>query len=180
MRSIVFLMSMSVSLAVGAECFVRTATVSTSTVQRVADIKETRLPYNGLRKCIAQMRVLVDNDWQTVEGEGVAETDQQACQLARDFSQARLLIPAETTVSTESTMICSDEPKIRIRESVRVGEWVRESELRPMTGRDRPFRYQGQTCRWFLHQEPHLGKIIGFAGIMCKLRPNEWQVIDLF
>jgi len=183
MRPLITAIVMAMSASAGAECYVRSATVvsGASQLQRIADVRETKLPYNGLRKCIAQMRVQVDGAWQDAEGEGIAETDQQACSRARDIAQARFLIPVEDpVVNSESSMVCTDAPSIRIRERIRVGDWIEESEVGVFHRYPQPFRYQGTDCKWFTHREAHLGKPVGFAGIMCTMRPGKWQVIDLF
>lgn len=183
MRSLTAAVLVLMSASAGAECFVRTATVTSGTaqVQRVADYRETKLPYNGLRKCIVQMRVQQDNEWIDAEGDGVAQSDEQACANARDLAQAKILIPVDNpVVNAESSMVCTDAPQIKLREKIRVGDWVRESEVGVFHGRPMPFKYQGTQCKWFTHREAHLNKMVSFAGIMCAMKPNQWQVVDLF
>lgn len=168
--------------SVNAECYLRSATVVSGTpkVQRVSDVKETKLPYNGLRKCIAQMRIQVNNEWLNAEGEGIAETDGQACSDARELAQARFLIPVDNpVVNAESSMVCNEAPPTRIREKIRVGDYVLESEVGVFHSKPKPFRYQGSQCKWFTYKEIHLGKPVGFAGIMCIMQ-SQWQVVDLF
>ena len=183
MRPLITAIALAVATSVSAECYVRTATVSTgsSQLQRVNIVKEEKLPYNGLRKCIATMRVQVSGEWQDAEGEGIAETDQQACSQARDIAQARFLIPVEDpVVNSESSMVCTDAPPIKIRERIRVGDWIEESEVGVFHRYPQPFRHQGTDCKWFSHREAHLGRPVGMAGIMCTMRPGKWQVVDLF
>ena len=183
MRPLITAIALAVSASAAAQCYVRSATVvsGASQLQRIADIKEIKLPYNGLRKCIATMRVQINNEWQDAEGEGIAETDQQACSNARDIAQARFLIPVDDpVVNSESSMVCTDAPPIRIRERIRVGDWIQESEVGVFHRYPRPFRHQGTECKWFSHKEAHLGKPVGFAGIMCTMQPGKWQVVDLF
>jgi hypothetical protein len=170
------------SASVSAECFVRTATVATGkNQQRVADIQYTKLPYNGLRKCVARMRIQVDSTWEDAEGEGVAETDAQACKQARDILQVQYLAPVEpATVNAESSMVCSDAPTVKVREKVKIGDWVQESEVMPFRQYPKPFAYNGTTCKWFSYREAHQGRPVSFAGIMCIMQPNQWQVVDLF
>lgn len=183
MRSLTATMLVFLSASATAECYLRTATVTsgTSPVQRVTDYKETKLPYNGLRKCVVQMRVQMDNEWIDAEGEGVADTDLQACTNARDLAQARILVPVDNpVVNAESSMVCTDAPQIKMREKIRIGDWIRESEVSVFHSRPTPFKYLGTECKWFTHREAHLGKMVSFAGIMCAMKPNQWQVVDLF
>ena len=127
------------------------------------------------------MRVQLDNEWIHAEGEGVADSDEQACANARDIAQAQILVPVENpVVNAESSMVCTDAPQIKPRERVRIGDWVRESEVGVFHSHPRPFSYQGTQCRWFTHREAHLGKMVSFGGIMCAMKPDQWQVIDLF
>lgn len=170
------------STAVSAECYLRSATVVSgqAQLQRITDIKETKLPYNGLRKCIASMRVQIHNEWTDAEGEGVAETDEQACSTARNIAQARFLIPVvDPVVNAESSMVCNEAPAIKIRKNIKIGDYVLESEVGVFHRYPKPFRYQGGQCKWFTYKEPHLGKPVGFAGIMCIMQ-DQWQVVDLF
>ena len=53
MRPLITAIALAVSTSAVAECYLRSATVVAGTVgvQRIADVKETKLPYNGLRKC---------------------------------------------------------------------------------------------------------------------------------
>jgi hypothetical protein len=183
MRSLTAAVLLVASASVAAECYLRSATVvsSKANVQRVADVKETKLPYNGLRKCIAQMRIQVNNEWTDAEGEGVAETDEQACSNARELAQARFLTPVTNpVVNAESSMVCTDAPQLKFRERVRVGDLVRESEVGVHHGYPNPFRHKGTQCKWFIHSEAHLGKLVSFGGIMCATRSEQWQVVDLF
>jgi len=162
---------------------VRTATVASgkSQAQRVADVKYTRLPYNGLRKCIARVRVQVNNTWEDAEGEGVAETDAQACNQARDILNVQYLSPVDPErVNAESSMVCSDAPAVRLREKVKNGDWLSESEVMPFAEYPKPFNYNGTTCKWFAYREAHQGRPVSFAGVMCMMQPNRWQVVDLF
>lgn len=164
-----------------AECYARTATVATGKAQRIADVQYTKLPYNGLRKCIARVRVQVDNTWEDAEGEGVAETDAQACNNARDILKMQFLTPVNpSTVNTESSMVCTDAPAIKVREKIKIGDWVQESEVMPFRQFPKPFTHNGTTCKWFSYREAHQGRPVGFAGIMCKMQSKQWQVVDLF
>lgn len=183
MRSLIAALLAAMSVYANAECFMRTATVTSGNaqVQRVTDYKETKLPYNGLRKCIAQMRVQLDSEWIDAEGEGVAETNEKACANARDIAQAKILVPVDNPViNTESSMVCTDAPKVSLRKHLRVGDFVRESEVDVFRSKPHPFAYQGTHCKWFIHREPHLGKMVSFGGVMCLVKSTQWQVIDLF
>jgi len=182
-RALIVALFATVPTLTNAECFMRTATVTSGTaqVQRVTDYKETKLPYNGLRKCIAQMRVQMDSEWFDVEGEGVAETNEQACASARDLARAKILVPVDNPiVNSESSMVCTDAPKRTLRKTVRVGDFIRESEVDVFRSKPNLFNFQGTQCKWFIHREAHLGKLVSFGGIMCLVKQNQWQVIDLF
>jgi hypothetical protein len=181
--SAVLLSLLVLSATASAECFVRTATVSKgqSKPQRIADVKYTKLPYNGLRKCVATMRIQVDSGWEDAESEGVAETDAQACANARNILNVQYLAPVNPeSVDAESSMVCSDAPKVSIREKIKIGDWVQESEVMPFRQFPKPFKHNGTTCKWFSYREAHYGRPVGFAGVMCEMQKNHWQVVDLF
>lgn len=175
--------SILVSTSAVAECYVRTATnvKGRAAVQRVADVQYTKVPFNGLRKCTAQMRVQINGKWQDAEGEGVAETDTLACENARDIAKAKILLPVENaSVDTESNMVCTDEPVVKPVEKVRINDWVKESELAIYKPYPKPFWYNGMWCKWFSYKEAHLGRPVAFAGVMCEMQKGRWQVVDLF
>lgn len=165
-----------IATAASAECYIRSSTVSSK--QKTVDVKEKKFAFNGARRCEVTMRVLVGRDWHDADGVGEGETDAEACKNARE--DAKFLLPDSTVVNTESSMVCTDEPKLTLKSRIRIGDWVRESEVAPFPRKTEPFVYQGTPCKWFLHKEPHLGKVVGFAGIICQTRPGHWQVIDLF
>ena len=168
--------------AANAECYFRSA-ISVSgkkAIQRVDDVREKKFPYNGLRKCVVTMRAQIDNQWQDVEGEGVADNYTEACRQAKEFVNLQTLRPTDGVIDTESSMVCSDEPKTTYKTKIKVGDWLKESEVPVFHSFPKPFKHVGSRCKWFPYKETHLGKVVGFAGIMCELRPGEWQVVDLF
>jgi hypothetical protein len=81
-------------------------------------------------------------------------------------------------MSVEQNMVCTDQPVIQVR-SVKRGEMVRESEVRPHPYFPKPFAYRTATCRWFIEPEVHPGRdLLQRQGIICQTNGNEWQVID--
>jgi hypothetical protein len=43
----------------------------------------------------------------------------------------------------------------------------------------RSFTHNGTVCRWFLDNELKDNNVIGYQGIICKVRDN-WTVVDKF
>jgi hypothetical protein len=43
----------------------------------------------------------------------------------------------------------------------------------------RSFTHNGTTCKWFLDNELKDNNVIGYQGIICKVKGN-WTVVDKF
>jgi hypothetical protein len=95
-----------------------------------------------------------------------------------DSSRAHLLSRTDAgNLNIESNMVCDDRPAIQVR-NVRVGELVRESEVRPHPNFPKPFKYRTAQCRWFIEPEPRNSDLLQRQGIICQSAGNEWRVID--
>ena len=91
------------------------------------------------------------------------------------------MVPIENpTINAESSMVCTDAPPVQIREKIKIGDWIKESEVEIYHPYPKPFNYKGALCKWYNHKELHQERVVGFAGIICVMKPGQWQVVDKF
>jgi hypothetical protein len=153
------------------------------TITSVADIEPMVVPISATQnKCIVNFRAQVNGKWITAEGEktGVKTiSERELCAGAMDQGRIQILSRANGgRIDVEQNMVCNDQPVIQVK-SVRRGEMVRESEVRPHPHFPKPFAYRTATCRWFIEPEVHPGRdLLQRQGIICQVNGNEWQVVD--
>lgn len=167
------------------ECYMRSAVTNQTTmsITAVADVESLVVPISATQnKCIATFRAQVNGDWITAEGERVGLktiSEQDLCAGAVDSGRIQMLSRANGgNMAIEQNMVCNDQLEIKVR-TVKRGEMVRESEVRPHPNFPRPFTYRTAQCRWFIEPEVHPGRdLLQRQGIICQVNGNEWQVID--
>lgn len=167
------------------ECYVRSAVTNQTTmsITAVADVEPLVVPISFTQnKCIVSFRAQVNGEWITAEGEKVGpktQSEQELCRSAVDSGRIQILSRANGgNLAVEQNMVCNDQPEIKVR-SVKRGEMVRESEVRPHPNFPRQFVYRTAQCRWFIEPEVHPGRdLLQRQGIICQVNGNEWQVVD--
>lgn len=177
-----------VSTTAMADCYVRVSTNLTKQTlnSRPTDIMQfvTTAPqgYN----CVLRYRIHINDSWQTVEGEGTAKTETEACVQAIRPERAGILQEIELDkVNTDTRLVCSDREMIQVRK-VKIGEKIWESETDiHILPQERPyFTYKGTTCRWFIEREGQRQNMILYQGIICKTNNqnsnSRWLVVDKF
>ena len=167
-----------------AECFVRSAMTSQTraSITAIADVDPFVVPIsNTQNKCMVNYRAQVNGNWVTVEGTSVGSrslSEEELCRGAIDSSRAQLLSKTNAgNLNIETNMVCDERPAIQVR-NVRIGETVRESEVRPHPNFPKPFRYRTAQCRWFIEPEPRNSDLLQRQGIICQSIGNNWIVID--
>lgn len=175
---------MAPTLAQATECYVRTAmsAQASASISRVADVQPLVVPISATQnKCFVTYRALINDQWHTLEGESVGPkslSEQELCATAMDRSRAQILSRANpTNMSVETKMVCDERPQVKVK-NVKVGDMVRESEVRPHPNFPKPFTYRTAQCRWFI--EPELGQhdLLQRQGIICRSHGDTWRVID--
>lgn len=167
------------------ECYVRSAVTNQTTmsITAVADVEPLVVPISATQnKCFVTFRAQVNGDWITAEGEKVGPrtiSEKELCASALDSGRIQILSRAGGgNLAVEQNMVCNDQPEIRVR-TVKRGEMVRESEVRPHPNFPRTFVYRTAQCRWFIEPEVHPGRdLLQRQGIICQVSGNEWQVVD--
>lgn len=171
-----------------AECYTRSSTISEAKapIERVTDVERTLIPVkNNMLMCRVTFRAYMSGKWETIEGEATGSKDgslDQICAQAVDTGRARLIerVSGRNLRNTQE-MICSDEETLALDEknSVNIGDVVRDSEVQPHPLHKNIFRYRGSQCRWFVESVPKAGVVDMSQGIICKA-PNQkaWKVVD--
>jgi hypothetical protein len=167
------------------ECYVRSAVTNQTsmTIESIADVEPMVVPISATQnKCIVTFRAQVNGNWITAEGEKVGPksiSERELCAGAVDSGRVQILSRATgANLAVEQNMVCNDQPEIKVR-SVKRGEMVRESEVRPHPNFPKPFIYRTAQCRWFIEPEVHPGRdLLQRQGIICQVNGKEWQVVD--
>jgi hypothetical protein len=167
-----------------ADCYVRSAVHLTRTSQPV-DWQKLVTPDSRGQKCLVQYRVLLNNKWETAEGEAVGSNESEACARALDIGRGYLL--AEVTpdrVAADSQMVCSDLPEITVH-PVHIGDiiWQSEVDVHTIPAERKDFWYKRSRCRMFVERDAKNSNLWLYQGEICQIstQPNsKWQVIDKY
>ncbi len=177
-------LGMIVAGSVSAQCYVRQAmtTKQKSQIARITDVQTLAVPVSTTHhKCIVTFRAQIDDQWFTGEGEKTAPRtlpEKELCQAALDSGRIQILSRATARdLTVETSMVCDERPEIRVR-NVRIGDTVRDSEVRPHPNFPRPFRYLGTQCRWFMEPVLKNQDLGQYQGIICQSHGSEWRVVD--
>ena len=185
LRITALIVALGFSTTLQAECYVRSAVTNQTamSITDIADVDPFVVPISPTQnKCIVMFRAQVNGTWITAEGEQVGPrsmSEQELCAGAVDSGRIQILSRADgRKITVEQNMVCTDRPEIKVR-TVKRGEIVRESEVRPHPNFPKPFGYRSATCRWFIEPEVHPGRdLLQRQGIICQVNGNEWQVVD--
>lgn len=184
-RTTALVLALGFPVTAYSECYIRSAVSNQTsmTITSVADIEPMVVPISATQnKCIVNFRAQVNGKWITAEGEKTGAkiiSGRELCAGAMDQGRIQILSRANGgRMNVEQNMVCNDQPEIQVK-SVRRGEMVRESEVRPHPHFPKPFAYRTATCRWFIEPEVHPGRdLLQRQGIICQVNGNEWQVVD--
>ena len=169
-----------------ADCYYRSSNIGRlrAPIERIADVDRTVIPVGkDKNQCRVTFRALIQNQWHTVEGESTGPLTtslDQICAQAMNLARSQILDSvAGTDITAAQEMICTDQPIPQTRDLVAVGDFIRESEVRPHPIHRRPFAYRGSECRWFVESRPESGRVDMNQGIACR-SPGEqdWRVVD--
>jgi hypothetical protein len=163
---------------VHAECYTRSSTVTSQTnqIERITDLEQTVMP----NKCRVTFRALINGNWYTAEGEATGSlSSQDVCATALSQGRIRILEKvSDTNLSSSQELICTDQEMPQLKPTVKVGDLVRESEVKVHPSYPYPFPYRGGQCRWFTESIPQSGKVDVHQGIICKAGEKVWRVVD--
>lgn len=177
MLRLLLITSLIAPVLANAECYTRSSSVNKSTglIERITDISQTQLP----DRCRVTFRALIDSKWHTVEGEALG-TGSQICAMAINNGRIKILEKvSDSTLTASQELVCTDQNIPESKPLVKVGDLVRESEVRVHPIYPNAFLYRGSQCRWFIESVPQAGKIEVNQGIICNsFAQNAWRVVD--
>ena len=157
--------------------------LASMSITSIADMDPMVVPISPTHnKCLVSFRAQVNGGWITVEAEKVGLKnlpEKQLCDAAIEQGRIQILSRANPgQIQVEQSMVCDERPAIKVR-SVKRGEVILESEVRPHPNFPKPFTYRTSKCRWFIEPEVHPGKdLLQRQGIVCQINANQWQVVD--
>ena len=183
-RTTAIVVALALPITAQAQCYVRSAMTNQTAVKitSIADVQPMVVPISATQnKCIVTFRAQVDGAWITADGESVGPrslSDADLCRGAMDQGRAQILSRADGgRLTMEQNMVCTDQPEIQVR-NVRIGDQVRESEVRPHPNFPKPFKYRGTQCRWVLEPELRGGDLLQRQGVICRSHGPDWNVVD--
>ena len=183
-RTATLIAALMASDVVLAQCYVRQAmtTQQQTSIARITDVQNLAVPISPTHhKCIVTFRAQINGEWVSGEGEHTAPrsvSEGELCRSALDSGRLQILNRASAKdIAVETSMVCDERPEIRVRD-VRVGETVRESEVRPHPNFPKPFRHLGAQCRWFVEPAYRNRDLFQYQGIICQSHGSEWRVVD--
>jgi hypothetical protein len=170
-----------------AECFVRSSTNITKSALggQPTDMQKIIKSDAAGFKCILRYRILIDDEWATVEGEGQAKIEDLACARALDARKGyQLLEPTRERVSSDQLLICTDLREIRIR-PVKPGEiiWESETDIHRIGNERGYFNYKDTRCRMFTERNARDGNLLTYQGVICQADSktnSKWRVVDKY
>jgi hypothetical protein len=184
LRTATVILGMCLPVTVQAECYVRLAMTSQQkiTVSRITDVDTLVVPISATQnKCIVTYRALINNAWHTLEGESTGSknlSEKELCAGAMNQGRASVLSRADNqNMSVETNMVCSDVPKPQVKK-VKIGDTIKESEVRAHPNFPKFFRHRGAQCRWFIEPELRNQDLYQYQGIICLSHGSEWRVVD--
>jgi hypothetical protein len=186
MYKLIFLMLLS-SNVLAQECVLQSKIVNNTKtlITEVGEIRRDIVPWaNGQKKCLVNFKAQIDGQWHMAHGEYVWDGErpaQEACgaavtQAKKDLTQQ--VKPA--TIISEEVLICNDDTKQNTIKITKVGSIVDVSQLRAHPNYPNRFVYNGTECKWFLDSSWTGKDIREYQGIVCKVEPTKWVVVDKF
>lgn len=184
------LLIVSLLIAAGlaqAECYVRLSTNITRSAigGRPTDVQRLVTPLSKGSQCLLRYRILINDEWATVEGIATGATEDQACATALDAHRGfQLQEPVREKVQASQQLVCSDLPDIQIR-PVRIGEiiWESETDIHRNSQEHGYFEYKQTRCRMFTERNTKNGNFYTYQGIICQVNSknnSRWQVVDKY
>jgi len=187
MRKTTIILSFFVSLVQAQECQLQqtTASVSSGTITEVRNITTNVIPWGaGQKKCTVSIDGLYNGDWRPSFGEYVWTGDRpvnEMCGIALGLAKKNLLkVVNSSTIRNESVVICRDNTRPKITETV-IGGIVEDiTQLRPHPKFQKTFDYKGEQCRWFVESGWSGKDLQKMNGIVCLTSSRQWVVVDKF
>jgi hypothetical protein len=177
----------SASLA-NAECYMRSSTLAESDakIEKIADIQNMFVKLkSGQMRCTSTFRVLIKGTWHDAEGQAIVQSDvaeAQACARAQNNGRVTLLqAVSKRSMTVQQEMVCTDQELPKTRNSVKIGDVVKESEVHPDPAwpETRKLR-DGNVCRRFVESDLSGVDMRRSKGVICQVSENAWKVVDKY
>lgn len=176
-------------LAQGQDCLMTERTVSreTGSVSDIRNVRSTLSPWkNGSQKCSVTLEGNVNGQWSYGEGEFIWDgqsSSKQACSAAVELAKKNLLNSLKSsTISNESVVVCKEQsPRNAPLINPPIGTIIdNPNRLRKHPDFPKPFVHNGEECRWYLETGFNGKDIKQFNGVVCKMAPMRWVIVDKF
>ena len=171
-----------------AECYMRSSTLAESDakIEKIADVQNmfVRLK-SGQMRCTSTFRVLIKGTWHDAEGQAVVQPDvaeAQACARAQNNGRVTLLQSvSKKTMTVQQEMVCTDQELPKTRNSVKIGDVVKESEVHPDPAWPEARKLRdGNVCRRFVESDLSGVEMRRTKGVICQVSENSWKVVDKY
>lgn len=177
----------STSLA-NAECYMRSSTLAESDarIEKIADAQNMFVKLkSGQMRCTSTFRALIKGTWYNAEGQAIVAADvpeAQACARARNNGSVTLLQSVSKKLMTvQEEMVCTEQELPKTRNSVKIGDVVKESEVQPdPVWPDARRLADGNTCRRFVESDLLGVEMRRTKGVICQVSENAWKVVDKY
>lgn len=190
-KFLVLMLAATMSAPAYSECIMRsTSTMKVSgVINGITDYKTIVTPVSDHEtNCSLRARVLYHGKWETIYADYTGETsigELELCTNAAELGVRQFLdSKEEKKVYSDQKMVCSDEDTPP--QPVKVGDIVKESDVKPDPEASYPFPYKGTTCRRFIETvgtEKDPTDLHKYHGTICKegrRTANTWVVMEKF
>ena len=176
-------------LAQGQDCLLTEKTVSkeNGVISEVRNIQTYLGPWkNGSQSCTATLEGKVNGQWAQGRGEFIWNGDASpkgACSGAVELAKKNLLNSLKSsTISNESVVVCKEQsPRNAPLINPPIGTIIdNPNRLRKHPDFPKPFVHNGEECRWYLETGFNGKDIKQFNGVVCKMAPMRWVIVDKF
>jgi hypothetical protein len=171
------------------ECLMtdRIASTDLGKISNIENIKANLTPWkNGRQTCTVTLDGAVNGKWASGKGEFTWDgqsSSMQACVAAVDLAKKDLLNKlTDSTISNQSVIICKEQKdKDKPLLNPAVGTiLVNVNSLRVHPTFPKSFYHNGEECRWYIETSWNGKDITHINGIICRIDPEHWIVVDKF
>ena len=188
MKKLIIAAAVAATGIANAECYTRSSTVAENDakIEKIADVQNMFVKLkSGQMRCTSTFRVLIKGNWFTAEGQAIVQpdvTEEQACARAQNNGRVSLLqTVSKKQMTVQEEMVCTDQDLPKTRNSVKIGDVVKESEVQPdpLWPEARKLR-DGNTCRRFVEADLKGVDMQRSKGVICQISENAWKVVDKY
>ena len=188
MKQLIIAAAIAATGLANAECYTRSSTVAENDakIDKIADVQNMFVQLkSGQMRCTSTFRVLIKGTWHTAEGQAIVQADvaeAQACARAQNNGRISLLQSvSKKSITVQEEMVCTDQDLPKTRNSVKIGDVVKESEVHPDPAWPTARKLaDGNTCRRFVESDISGVEMRRTKGVICQISDNAWKVVDKY